>query len=152
MSSADNLYPYCFELCPKTLGDCPATYGESIAFQSPAAYVREPEKVERFRLPFFPFRSVRFREPSELDESGFLVVNFQTVFGESFLHFFQKAFRLTLVLEPHNEVVGIAYDDYLTACFALSPSLYPLVKDVMQVDVAEQGRYDRPLRRAYLRL
>ena len=142
MPSADDRFPHFFELCPKTLGDGLATYGETIALLGPTADVREPEKVERFRLPLPPLGTVCFRKSSELDESSLLPMDFQSVLIESFLHFSQESFCLSPVLKPHNEVVGVANDDDFTDRFILPPLGYPLVKNIMQVNIAEQGRYD----------
>ena len=104
MPSADDRFPHFFELCPKTLGDGLATYGETIALLGPTADVREPEKVERFRLSLPPLGTVCFRKSSELDESSLLPMDFQSVLIESFLHFSQESFCLSPVLKPHNEV------------------------------------------------
>src|SRR5260221_13031877 len=55
------------------------------------------------------------------------------------------------MLETHDDVIGIAHDDDLTLGMALSPSVCPKVKDVMEVDIGQQRRGNRPLGRACLR-
>src|SRR5260370_15036127 len=55
------------------------------------------------------------------------------------------------MLETHDDVIGIAHDDDLTLGMALSPSVCPKVKDVMEVDIGQQRRGNRPLGRPCLR-
>ena len=114
MPAADDLFSHFFELCPETLGDCLATDGETIALPGPAADVREPEKVKRFRLPLSPFGTVCFRKSSEFDQSGLFPVDFQSELGKSFPHFFKESFRLAPILKPHDEIIGVANDDHFT--------------------------------------
>jgi hypothetical protein len=45
----------------------------------------------------------------------------------------------------------ITHNDYVASGVFLPPLMCPLVENVMQVDVRKHGRYDRPLRCAYLR-
>ena len=42
------------------------------------------------------------------------------------------------MLEPDDEVVGIAHDDHIARGFASSIPLYPRIESVMQVDVGKQ--------------
>jgi hypothetical protein len=107
MSAMDELFSHFLELCPKTFGDCPAVYSETIVLPGSATDMREPEKVKRFGLPFSPIGAVCFREPSKLDEPGLFAVDFKSEGGESFLHFFKETFSLVPVLKP-MEIVGIA--------------------------------------------
>src|ERR1700736_5587884 len=55
------------------------------------------------------------------------------------------------MLEAHDDVIGVTHDNDLTSGMALSPSVCPEVEDVMQVDIGQQWRGNRPLGRACLR-
>src|SRR5271165_3060161 len=54
------------------------------------------------------------------------------------------------MLEAHDDVIGVAHDDDLTSGMALSPSVCPEVEDVMEIDIGQQWRGNRPLGRACL--
>src|ERR1019366_2324089 len=56
------------------------------------------------------------------------------------------------VLEPQHGVVGIADNDHVPVCPCAPPLVHPKVEDVMQIDVRQQWRNYRPLRRSYLGL
>jgi hypothetical protein len=49
------------------------------------------------------------------------------------------------VLETHDDVIGVAHNDDLTSGMALSPSIRPQVEDVMEIDIGQQWRGNRPL-------
>src|ERR1700757_820499 len=55
------------------------------------------------------------------------------------------------MLEAHDDVIGVAHNDDLASGLALSPSVCPEVKDVMEIDIGQQWRGNRPLGRACLR-
>ena len=60
---------------------------------------------------------------------------------------FKKPFRIVLMLEADNRVVRIADDDHVARRLALSPLTDPEIVDVVQVDVCEERRNYRALRR-----
>src|SRR5260370_24547409 len=55
------------------------------------------------------------------------------------------------MLEAHDDVIGVAHDDDLTSGMALSPLVCPEVEDVMEIDIGQQWRGNRPLGRTCLR-
>src|SRR5260221_10018650 len=55
------------------------------------------------------------------------------------------------MLETHDDVIGIAHNDDLTLGMALPRAVWPETKDVMEVDIGQQRRGNRPLGRACLR-
>ena len=63
----------------------------------------------------------------------------------------QKAVRFGLPLEPQHDIVGITDHDHRAVRAFLSPRLHPEVESVVQVNVSQQRRYHRPLRRTLLR-
>lgn len=99
-----DLSPHLFEFCPETFGDCLTTNCETIVF-SATAYVRKPQKVKCFRLPYSSFLSVCFRKSSKFDKLGLLIMNVQTMVGKSILQFLQEPLCLLLMLKSHNEIV-----------------------------------------------
>ena len=72
----------------------------------------------------------------------------QAILGQPILEGLQHLRRIRLVLEAHDEVVGIAHDRDTSACILTAPSMDPQVKDVMQEDVGKQRADARPLRRS----
>jgi len=55
------------------------------------------------------------------------------------------------MLEAYDEGIGVTHDDDLTSGIALSPLVCPEIEDVMEVDIGQQWRGNRPLGRACLR-
>jgi hypothetical protein len=55
------------------------------------------------------------------------------------------------MLEAHDDVIGAAPDDDLTLSMALLPSICLKAIDMIEVDIGQQWRGNRPLRRACLR-
>ena len=103
------------------------------------AVVREAEEVERLRstLPALP--AVRSREPAELQQARLLRVHSQPERCEPFPHPLHEPHRITAVLKPEDEVIGISHDVRLPPPFAREPA----VQHVVQVHVRQQRRYRR---------
>jgi hypothetical protein len=59
-------------------------------------------------------------------------------------HICHEASGFTFVLETHDDVIGVAHNDDLTSGVALSPSVCPEIKDVMEVDIGQRWRGNRP--------
>jgi hypothetical protein len=66
-------------------------------------------------------------------------------------HICKEASGFTFVLETHDDVIGVAHNDDLTPGMVLTPPVCPEIEDVMEVDIGQQWRGNRPLGRAYLR-
>ena len=117
-----------------------------------AADVGESEEVEGLGFPAAALGAVGVGKASEFNQAGFLFAQFQVELLQAFAEFRVEPDRVALVLEPHDEVVGIAYEDDLAARHVVSPPVHPEVQGVMQVDVRQQ-RADVPaLRYALARL
>src|SRR6516225_9622352 len=56
------------------------------------------------------------------------------------------------MLEAQERIIGVANDRHVTPNRAPAPSQSPEVEDIVEIDVRQQGRDDRPLRRPHLRL
>src|SRR5574341_925381 len=63
----------------------------------------KPQEVESFRLAFATPFSVRRREASELDQAGFIGVQFQVEFLQPFAQVALELFRLRAMLEARSE-------------------------------------------------
>ena len=99
--------------------------------------MREPEKVERFRLALAPGCPVADGEPPELDQPGLARVQFQPELREPLAQPGQKLLSVSTMPEPDDEVIRPAHDDHITARLPVSPPVGPQVQDVMQVHVSE---------------
>jgi len=54
------------------------------------------------------------------------------------------------VLEPEDDVVGVAHDDHVALGLQAPPSLSPEIEDIVQVDVGQQRRDYRTLTSSYV--
>src|SRR6516162_3168231 len=135
------------QLRPHPLADrCPSEH-EAAAVSTGRAIVREPKEVERLRLA----------EPSgaaggdgllaEFDEPRLFGMEAKVELAHARREVFKKPFRIVLMLEADNRVVRIADDDHVARRLALSPLTNPEIVDVVQVDVCEERRNYRALRR-----
>jgi len=65
-------------------------------------------------------------------------------------HIRQKPLGISLMLESDNTIVGVSHHDHLSTGLALTPLLRPQIEYVVQVDVCQQMRDCRSLRRTHL--
>ena len=85
------------------------------------AYVREPEKVERFGLPFATSLAVVRGVTPELDQAGFVGMQLQGELAESIPQVRQQSFGIRSVFEAHHEVIGITHDEEIAPRMSISP-------------------------------
>ena len=141
---------YCLQLCAQPLCDRSSFHCEaSTQVRSPTA-MRETEKVEALGFAFPSSAPVLLGLSAKLDQTRLLRVQAQSELLHPFPQIFEELLGFMPVLESHHDVIGVANDDAVTFRLPLPPLVRPLVEGVMQVDVREQRRYHRPLRRAYL--
>jgi len=133
------------QLRPHPLGDRDPLHPELPALRR-RADMREPEKVERFRLALAPGCPVAGGEPPELDQPGLVRVQFEPELREPLAQPGHKPLSVTTMLEPDDEVIRPAHHDHITARLPVPPPAGPQVQDVMQVHVSEQRRRRGPLR------
>jgi len=100
--------------------------------------VSEPQEVEGLRFSLSTLSPVRFSQTPALDQSRFVWMHFQSEFRQPLPELAQKPLRVFAVLETCNQIVGVASDNHFALRPLLPPDLYPLIKDVMQVDVRQQ--------------
>ncbi len=102
------------------------------------ADVREPQKVERFRLTFPSMFPALFGVPPELDPARLVRMEFQAKLPQSFPEILQKAIRFRLVLETYDVIVRIPHDDDVSLCALLAPRIRPKIEDMVQIDIGQQ--------------
>jgi len=97
--------------------------------------VREAKEGERFWLAQATLGSAFRREPAELDQTGFVWVQFQAELGEALPEFLEAAFGVFTVLEPHDEIIRVPDDDHIALCGLCSPVLSPQVKYIVEKNI-----------------
>src|SRR4051794_9896602 len=110
----------------------------------------EAQEIEGLRLALSPCRPVGRGMPAEFNQAGFIGVQFQGKLRHSGAYRLQEPFGIGPVLETNDRVVGVAHHDHGAARMAFAPLLGPEIVDVMEIDVRQQRRYDRPLRGAFI--
>ena len=83
---------------------------------------------------------------SELEESRLFRVQFQLEFRHAFGEFFPELFSFRLELESNHDIVSVAHHDHIAVRTLLTPCLDPKIKDVVKVDIRQQGRCASALR------
>src|SRR3981081_1891867 len=104
----------------------------------------EAQKVEGLRLAEPLPLAALCRKASELDQPGLLRMQRQRKLPQPLAHLLQKEPAIAMVLEPDDEVVGVAHNDHVAGGHAPSPACGPEVERVVQVDVGEQVVAARP--------
>src|SRR5580700_7044252 len=99
--------------------------------------MRESQKVEGLRFSLSTRAPVGLGETPELDQSRLLWMEFQPEFRQPLPKLTEEPLRVLAVLETRHQIVGVANDDHLALHPPPPPDLYPLIKDVMQVDVRQ---------------
>lgn len=118
-------------------GCWPSIYQKLSGFARLAAYMREAQKIERFRFALAAFRSSLSRIATEFDQASFVGVEFQIELLESCPQFIGKSYGVFFVLESHHEIIRIAHDNDIASRFMLSPVVGPQIKGVMQIDIRQ---------------
>jgi hypothetical protein len=91
------------------------------------------------------------RITAKLNQTGFVRMQRQRELFHSLPHIRHEASGFTFVLEAHDDVIGVAHNDDLTPSMVLTPPVCPEIEGVMEVNIGQQWRGDRPLGRACLR-
>src|SRR5690242_4737598 len=118
---------------------------EEIASPRSAADEGEAQEGESLRLPEASPPAVLRRISTELDQSGLLQVETQRKLLKSRTHRVEEPTGVGLSLKADDDVIRKTEDDYIAGRLALSPTLRPEIKDIVQVDVGEQRRCHRSL-------
>jgi len=110
----------------------------------------EAQEVEGLGFSLSPASAVAIGKGAELDETGLVWMQFQGETGQTLAQRSEEGLRFGLALESHDEVVGIPHDDHIALGLALAPLLDPEVKDVVEVDIGQEGADAPALNRARL--
>src|SRR5271166_3788043 len=114
------------------------------------AHVREAEERERLGPAEAPPSAVLGGEPPELDQAGLLGIQLQVEQGKTLHQVRLEPLGVGTILKTDNDVVGETHDDHITVSLPVPPVPGPQIKDVVQVDVGEQGGCAGPLRGSLL--
>jgi hypothetical protein len=109
------------------------------------ADVRESEKRERLGLALTAPTPVVGREGSELDEAGFVGMQFEFELSEALLKFSLEPLGIHLAVEAQHDVIGEPDDDDVAVGPLLSPCLDPEIERIVQVDVSQERPARVPL-------
>jgi hypothetical protein len=118
-----------------------------LAVPGPPRDMGEAQEVEGLRLAKAALATVRRGKAAELDQARLVRMQAQREAFQPRSQIRQKPLGIGPMLEAGDEVVGIAHHDDVAPGMAVSPLPRPQVEDVMQVDVGEQRRDHRTLRR-----
>lgn len=97
--------------------------------------MREAEKLESLWFALPAFASVPLRMTAKAKQPRFIGVYFEPELLESYLESGSKPSRIVFILEAQHKVVRISHDNNFPARLMLPPVLYPLVKDIVEVNV-----------------
>ena len=125
---------------------------KSIRLPSLAAEMRKTQKVEIIRLPLTALLPIVVGVTSKLDEPRFLRVQFQPKLLQPLLPGSVATLGIALMLKTHDDIIGVTDHNDCPSGLLFPPLLDPQVEYVVQVDVRQQRRYNRPLWRTYRRL
>src|SRR6202162_1139958 len=97
--------------------------------------VNESEERERLWFLLSPLAPVHSRIPAELQQTRLLRMKFQIELRQPLPKLVLETLGISLILEPHPQVVRVADNNNLPARHLLTPCFPPKVEDVMQVHV-----------------
>ncbi len=140
------------EFGARPLGVRLASHGEAVPLAGTPADVGEPEEIEGRRLPLPRGRSGRARHDGRTRSGGSCRGGGETEAFKAILKVSQESLSLIAVLEPKDEIVGVAHDDHIAGGMTTSPLMCPQVQDVVEVHIGKQRRDHRALECTYRRL
>ena len=100
--------------------------------------MREAEKGERFWFAQPTLAASFGRKAAELEQAGFLWMQFQAELSKSPPEFLKAAFGIVTMLEPHDEIICVPDDDYLALCVVFSPVLSPQVEYIVEEYIRQE--------------
>jgi hypothetical protein len=113
--------------------------------------VGEAEEIKGLRFAKPAGFAVGRRKAANLDQSGLVGMERQGVFRHARFEVHHKPYGLGAGLEPDDGVVGHIARRSPRSGVALSPLPDPPVENIVEIDVGQQRRDDRPLRGAHRR-
>jgi len=121
------------------------TFNLEVSLPGLAAIMRKPQKG---KLLWFLAASVRIFacKTAKFDAACFLFCQFKTKALQAVFQASLKILRIALVLKAGQKIIGKPKIIRFTATLSAHPSAEPQVQHVVQVDIRQQRRQDRPLR------
>src|SRR6266700_1850418 len=136
---------------PHPLGHSPTANNE-MAFGVRRTVMREPKKRERLRLSLTTLLPIDLRDPTKLDQSRLLRMEFQREVRQPFLKLSQEPLSVFTPLKADHQIVSVSDKHHLSARYLPAPCLNPQVEHIVQIHVRQKRRNHRSLRRACHRL
>src|SRR5258707_2393182 len=99
---------------PHPLGHSPTAYNE-MAFGVHRTIMREPKKRERLRFSLATLLPIDLREPTKLDQSRLLRMEFQCEVRQPFLKLSQEPLSVFTPLKADYQIVSVADKHHLSA-------------------------------------
>ena len=121
---------YLRQLRPHPLPHRPAPNHKAPALPVDLANMREPQKIEGFRLAFPTTSPVRYRPASELDQPRLRPMQLQPELRQPFPEFLQKSFGLGSALESQHEIIRVPHENYPAVRRLLPPGSHPQIENV----------------------
>ena len=90
--------------------------------------MREPKKRERLRFSLATLLPIDLLEPTKLDQSRLLRMEFQRKGRQPFPKFFQEPLGVFALLEADHQIVGVAGKHHLSARHLPAPCFNPQVE------------------------
>jgi hypothetical protein len=131
--ASSQLFFHCPQLRLHPFAHRPSQHHEASRLPGLPAAVRESKEVEGLGLSLSSPIAIADGEPTKLDQSGLFRVQLQAELGKALLELHEELLALVAMLEPNDEVIGVAHHDYLSARLLLPPPLGPQIEHVVQV-------------------
>ena len=135
---AQQLVSEFLDLLSKPFFRSDSLHDEHSAFSGHSTDVREPEKIEGLWSPLTPATAIFCREATELEQSRFVRMEYQSELLQAGLQFPPEAFRIVTMLETDDKVIRIAHDDDIAARMRIPPPVDPQVQYIVQEHIGEQ--------------
>jgi len=122
-----------------------------VSFSTAPTNVGEAEKVEGLGPSQSFLRPIRLGPSAKVEETGFVLVKFQTKRCEPFAQLSQELLGVVPILEADDKVVSIPDDTHVAPRLSRTPLMRPEVEHVVEKQVGQQGRDTRSLWRPFIR-
>ena len=100
--------------------------------------MREPKKRERLRFSLATLLPIHLREPTKLDQSRLLRMEFQRKVRQPFPKLFQEPLGVFALLKADHQIVSVADKHHLSARHLLAPCLNPKIEHIVQIHVRQK--------------
>src|SRR6202035_2415824 len=114
-----------------------STLYDEVALGCRRTVVREPKKREGLWFALATLLPINLREPTKLDQSRLLRMEFQREARQPFPKLPQEPLRVFAPLKADHQIVGVADEYHLSARHLPAPCLNPKVEYIVQIHVRQ---------------